>query len=273
MPPQNHADGRAGRARALVLRRLLPPGEPVAPAALVEELGLWRRPQAAGGRPRVLLNMVSTADGRATLGERSGPISGAGDRELFHALRTAVDGVIAGAGTVRTERYGRLIHDPGDRRLRVERGLSEEPLACVVSGRVALAADIPLLDEPEAHVVVVTGSEGTVSGAQADVQYVRSGRAGRLDLSAALGELRERFGIDLLLCEGGPHLALQLLSERLVDEVFLTVAPLLAGGELSERAALRITAGAELEPPQALELRGALEHDSYLFLRYGVRLP
>ncbi len=97
-----------------------------------------RLPPAPAWRPHVLLNMVSTADGRATLGGRSGAISDRADRELFHGLRGTVDAVMAGAGTVRAERYGRIIPSAERRRERLAHGLSEEPLACIVSGRLAL---------------------------------------------------------------------------------------------------------------------------------------
>jgi riboflavin biosynthesis pyrimidine reductase len=250
------------------LRRLLPPGGDASAFEIVEELGLWERPQAVAGRPRVLLNMVSTVDGRATLGGRSGAIGGPADRELFRALRTVADGVLAGAGTVRTERYRRLVPDAERRALRAQRGLAEEPLACVVSGRVALQQDIPLLAEPEARVVIVTSSEASVPSPAASVRYVRCSDRGRIDLPRALEELHTRFEIELLLCEGGPHLALELLAGGLVDDLFLSLSPLLAGGEPSAGEALRITAGPELDPPAPLALATVLESDSSLFLRY-----
>ena len=254
----------------LALRRLLPAGEPAAAAEIVERLGLWERSSSPPQRPRVLLNMVSTVDGRATLGGRSGPISDRADRELFHGLRAAVDAVLVGAGTVRMERYGRIIRDESTRRLRRERGLAAEPLACVVSGRLALDPEIPLLAEPEARVVIVTSSEASLPDAAAQIDYVRAREQGRLDLSAALAELSGRLGVQSLLCEGGPHLALELLAAGLVDELFLSVSPRLAGGEAASGEALRILAGPELEPPLELELLGVLECHSHLFLRYGV---
>ena len=73
-----------------------------------------------------------------------------------------------------------------------------------------------------------------------------------------------------MLCEGGPHLAWQLLAAGLLDELFLTVAPMLAGGEPSSGEALRILAGDELVPPRELELLGVLSSGAELFLRYGV---
>ena len=90
------------------MRRLLPPGADTHPAEFVEALDIPAMP-APEGRPRVLLNMASTADGRASIGGRSGAIGNRADHLLFHALRAAVDAVLIGAGTVRSERYGRMI--------------------------------------------------------------------------------------------------------------------------------------------------------------------
>ncbi len=257
------------------LTRLLPPGAPTTATELVRELGLWEPPaaSAAGERPRVLLNMVSTADGRATLGGRSGAISSPADRELFHALRTPADAVLVGAGTMRAERYGRLIRDPARRALRRERGLSEEPLACVVSGRLELDPEIPLLAERNSRVVVLTPAPGELPPTSCHVEYVRAARNGRLDLPAALAELRARHGVRLVLCEGGPHLACELLVAGVLDELFLSLSPKLAGGGMEGAAALRILAGAELDPAVELQLRGALENASHLFLRYAVVVP
>jgi riboflavin biosynthesis pyrimidine reductase len=269
------------RPRPPRLRRLLPPGAPASAEEIVAGFdlnGSDTDPAHPASHPRVILNMVSTADGHATLGGRSGALSGPADRALFHALRLAVDAVMAGAATVRVERYGRIVPDESRRRLRLERGLSEEPLACIVSGRLALEGDIPLLADPAARVVILTPSSASLptGAARAKVDYIRTARDGQLDLAAALAELRARFDVRTLLCEGGPHLGTQLLEAGLVDELFLSLSPLLAGGDPVDEnpahpEALRILAGRELSPPIALELRGVLEHDSGLFLRYGVR--
>src|ERR1700685_4328720 len=122
--------------------RLLPAGAPASVSEIVEELGLWNRSTGTQVRPQVMLNMISTADGRATLEGRSGPLSNSADRALFHGLRGAVDAVLVCAGTARGERYGRIIPDAARRELRRRRGLSDEPLACIVSGRVELEGDI-----------------------------------------------------------------------------------------------------------------------------------
>ncbi|MGD0452021.1 MAG: dihydrofolate reductase family protein [Solirubrobacteraceae bacterium] len=263
-------DPGAAAEEPVRLSRLLPAGDPGTVAEIVEGLGLWDRPDPAPERQRVMLNMISTLDGRASVGGRSGPISGRADRALFHGLRSAVDAVLVGAGTVRTERYGRIIPDASRRALRRQRGLREEPLACIVSGRLALDGDIPLLSEPSARVAILTASAASLPATAAGVDYVRTVREGHLDLAAAMSELRARFDVHSVLCEGGPHLAMQLLQAGLLDELFLSLSPLLAGGEPAGGEAPRILAGGELEPPAGLELLGALRSDSHLFLRYGV---
>jgi riboflavin biosynthesis pyrimidine reductase len=255
---------------AVTLQRLLPPGEEASARQVVEEMGLWERPSTPSSRPRLLLNMIATADGRATVDGRSGALGGIADRALFHELRAAVDGVLVGAGTVRAERYGRLIREERVRRLRASRGLPEEPLACIVSGRLALSPEVPLLREAASRVVLLTASAASLPEVPAHVDYVRAG-SGQLDLPGAIAALAERFSVQTLLCEGGPHLALELLSAGLLDELLLSLSPLLVGGEPSGGEAMRLLAGPELAQPIALELLSVMRHEQALFLRYRVR--
>jgi riboflavin-specific deaminase-like protein len=255
----------------ITFKRLYPPGRPADVQEIIASLGLNERASSGSpGRPYVLLNMASTLDGRAALGGRSGPISGAADHALFHGLRTVVDAVMAGAGTVRAERYGPLIRDPDDRRLRLARGLAEQPLACVVSGSVDLGADIPLLADPGSRVAIVTASDASVTGASAHIDYVRARRDHTLDLPAAFAELQQRWQVRTLLCEGGPHLNAELLAAELVDELFVSLASKLAGDPAPGQPALRILAGVEFEPPLELAPISVLESGSQLFLRYAV---
>jgi riboflavin-specific deaminase-like protein len=272
MSERAHAgDASAGGARHAPAQfaRLLPAGGPIGASTFVDSIDLAAAARSLR-RPYVILNMVATVDGRASLDGRSGALSNSADRELFHALRADVDGVLVGAGTIRAERYGRMIRDVAVRRGRLERGLREEPLACVVSGRVALAPDTPLLAEPASRVVILTPSSASLTGAAAKVDYVRATCDGQLDLPRALGELRERYGVRTLLCEGGPHLNAELLLAGLVDELFLSVSPKLAGGEDVSGESLRIVAGGEFDEPLALELRSVLKSESHLFLRYAL---
>ena len=232
-----------------------------------EAAAVLRAVEPPADRPYLVLNMVATADGRITIGGRSGPIGNDADRELFHELRAQVDAVMVGAGTVRTERYGRIVRDPDRRERRRQAGLEPDPLAIVVSARLALDPDIPLLQDPDSRVVIVTASDGEVEGARAQVEYMRvaaGDEPGVLGLAPVMRELRER-GVRTVLCEGGPVLNGTLLEERLIDELFLSIAPKLAGG-----AGPSVVAGPALEPPVEMDLVSALEADGHLFIRYRI---
>jgi riboflavin biosynthesis pyrimidine reductase len=131
--------------------------------------------------------MVHTTDGRASVDGRTAPISSLADRQLFHALRTRVDAIMVGAGTLRIERYGRMVPDAARREQRRLAGLQPDPLAIVVSGSLDLPADLPLLQDADSRVVIVTASERSIDGVGADVQYLRF--PGGVDLPAALAQL------------------------------------------------------------------------------------
>ena len=217
------------------------------------------------GRPYLGLNMVSSLDGKATVNWRTKGLSSELDRRLFHNLRTQVDAVMIGAGTVREERYGRLTKSDELRRKRVEEGLAAEPLAVIVSARLDLPADLPILNEPEQRVVIATGSDATLPELGAQVEYARLGD----DLQRLMAYLAETHGIRTVLGEGGPTLNSHLFAADLVDELFLSLSPKIPGGA----AALTIVAGRELVDPAELELVSVAEGDGELFTRWRVRHP
>lgn len=218
---------------------------------------------APADRPYTVANFVSSVDGRASVEGRSGGLGDEGDKALFGALRATVDAVLVGTGTLETERYGRLIKNPEVRARRRAEGLAPEPLACVVtrSGRVPL--DIPLFSEAEARVVVFSGAEVQLGSTAAQVEVVRLA-PGELDFAHALNHLRTEHRVRALLCEGGPTVLNALLREQVLDELFLTLAPMLVGGG----AEIPITVGAALAEPADVVLAGALERGGTLFLRY-----
>jgi riboflavin-specific deaminase-like protein len=243
------------------MQLLYPDCRPTSPAELAAGLRLAEK--APPERPYLILNMVSSLDGKATIEWRTKGLSTDLDRELFHRLRTQVDAVMVGAGTVRVERYGRMTKSGELRQARVDEGLSPDPHAVVVSARLDLPADLPLLNEPEQQVVIATGSDASLPDMGDQVVYERTGQ----DLPLLMARLRERHGVRSVLCEGGPTLNSHLLSAGLVDELWLTLNPKLAGGA----AALTIVAGRELVEPLELEPISIAEGGGDLFTRWRVR--
>jgi len=253
--------------RLVKLRRLHPDPAELALEDVAGTLDFNER--APESRPYLVLNMVETLDGRISLGGRSGGIGNEADRALFHALRTRADAVMAGAGTVRTERYGRLARAPGRRAAREAVGLAADPLAVVVSARLDLPADLPLLQAPEQRVVVLTASESSLPEVPARVDYLRDEAtravAGRpaLTLAPLLRRLRAEHSVRSIVCEGGPRLNEGLLREGLVDELFLSLAPKVAGGDEPT-----LVTGPAFDPALELELVWLLEQGNHLFARY-----
>jgi riboflavin-specific deaminase-like protein len=227
--------------------------------------GLRLGDHAPHQRPYLVLNMVSSLDGRATIEWRTKGLSTELDRRLFHHLRTQADAVMVGAGTTRTERYGRMAKSEELREKRQREGLSRDPLAVVVSGRLDLPVDLPLLNEPEQRVLIATASDAVLPGVADQVEYARVGD----DLPLLMARLREQYGIRSVLCEGGPTLNSFLLAAGLVDELFLTLNPKLVGGA----AALTIVAGRELVEPAELSLMSVAEGEGDLFTRWRVQKP
>jgi riboflavin biosynthesis pyrimidine reductase len=239
------------------VRRLLPdPGETTVDEQL-DAYRPWEHPH--DDRPHLAVNFAATVDGRAAIGGVSGPIGSAADTAMLAGLRTRFDAVLIGAGTMRAERYGRLVPDRGKRERRERIGLPHDPLLAIVSGRLDLPWDAPLFAEG-GRVLVFTASEAEPPETAASLRVVR--QEGGVDLAAALAHLRRERGVRALLCEGGPHLHGELQAAGLVDDLFLTIAPRLSGGE-----APRIVEDA-LPQIEELELIWLLEQDGELFARY-----
>ncbi len=243
------------------LWRIYPGGETLTVAGVMS--GLSFGDLAPPRRPYVVVNFVSSADGKATFEGRSGKLGGDTDSALFHRLRTQADAVLVGSGTLRAERYGRIVRDPELRAAREAEGLAPDPLACVVSRSLSLPLDIPLFQEPEQRTIVFTSKDGRLEGVGPGVSVERL-RAEELTLTNALKVLRDRHGVRSVLCEGGPTLFGALLGEELVDELFLSLAPRIAGGG----EALTIVEGMPLAELLELELVWVLEAEGELFIRY-----
>jgi riboflavin-specific deaminase-like protein len=228
------------------------------PEELASRLDL--RALAPPGRPYLGINMVSSLDGKATLGWRTKGLSSDADRLLFHHLRTQADAVMVGAGTAREERYGRMTKNDELRQKRMNEGRVADALAVVVSGRLDLPPDLPLLNDPEQRVVIATASDEEIAGVTGDVEYARTGD----DLPKLLAYLHEEHGVRSVLCEGGPTLNSHLFAAGVVDELFLTFNPKVLGGA----SALTIVAGRELVEPAEPRLVTVAEHDGELYTRW-----
>jgi riboflavin biosynthesis pyrimidine reductase len=184
-------------------------------------------------RPYVVLNMVASADGRAAVHGKTKDLSSPADKAVFFTLRRRVDAVMVGTGTLREERYGPLLRDS-----------EEQPYAIVCSRRGEFPEDIGLFTDPRSRLLTYTDPSP----------------------GHALRRAHDEHGVRSVLCEGGPTLNASLLAEDVVDELFLTVSPLIVNGP----APLTIVEGAGPDVPLPLELVWALEGDGMLFLRYTV---
>jgi riboflavin biosynthesis pyrimidine reductase len=243
---------------AVSYRQLVPDQGETDARSYIDALTL-PRDDATGGRPYTLANFVASVDGHATFDGKSRKLSDPGDRDLFRSLRERADAVLVGTGTLAAEHYGRMLPAEERRQRRIADGRPAEPLVVTVTRADHLPLDIPLFDEPNANVVVFSPTAPDTRGFNADVRHEPL-----VDLSHVFETLRRDYEIELLLCEGGPELFGALVHERLVDELFLTLAPRLVG----ESSGPGVASGPPLEVPAELKLASALERDGTLFLRY-----
>ncbi|HEX6675424.1 MAG TPA: dihydrofolate reductase family protein [Actinomycetes bacterium] len=224
------------------MRQLYPvPVDPVDPADVYGDL------PDAGPRPSLRLNMIASADGATTVAGTSGGLGGAADRALFLLLRSLADVVLVAAGTMRADRYGP----------------SSVPVA-VVSRSCRFDWGAPFFSAQKARPIVVTVAQAPAplrARAAAVADVVVAGERD-VDLARALDELGA-MGFRAVLCEGGPSLNAQLAAAGLIDELCLTLAPSLVGGD-----AKRLVDGPALAAPVPLRLRSLCEQDGFLFLRW-----
>ena len=224
-------------------------------------------------RPTVIVNFVSTLDGVVSYATPEaaggGEISGffGPDRFVMGLLRAHADAVVIGAGTLRAAPEERwtpdyIYRDAANqfRALRRTEGLPPQPTTVVVSRSGDLDLAHPGLADPNVPVLIATQSpietppHGAVIGGES--------------LPSLIDALGQR-GMRLVLCEGGPHLLGQLITAGLVDELFLTVAPQLAGRD-QERPRLSLIEGTAFSVAEApwWNLISVARVDDHLFLRY-----
>jgi riboflavin biosynthesis pyrimidine reductase len=247
---------------------IVDPAPTVADGLTDDEL-LERYAVPAAPRSWVRFNFILGADGAATLAGRSGGLGNAADRRLLSLLRRPADVILVGAGTVRAEGYGGELLDEAGRAWRARHGLAPRPAIAVVSGSLELDPGSPFFAEAPVRPIVLTSAAADPGrrralGDVADVLIAGRDRVEPALLASALAARRIR----VIHSEGGPTLFEAFLREGLVDDLCLSLSPLLVGG------GLRLLPAA-LPQPARLRLAHVLESEGLLLLRYrlGAGVP
>ena len=215
--------------------------------------------------PWLRANMVSSADGAAHLAGATKGLSSEADRHLFALLRTLADVIVVGAATVRAERYAPVRQHELWPDLRA--GRTPTPPIAVVTARLDLdpASRLIASAPPWARTIVITTAQAPADRRAAldgPAEVIMAGQE-TVDLKAAVAALTER-GHRRMLAEGGPRVLAQIAAAGLLDELCLTIGPLLAGPHAD-----RILAGPQsAASAQPLTLAHVLEDDGFLFCRY-----
>jgi riboflavin biosynthesis pyrimidine reductase len=240
------------------------------PRGDVDPVGVYADDErvGVGGRPWLLANMIASADGSAADAEgRSGGLGGPADKDLFAAIRGVADVIVAGAATVVTENYGPGRPPAAVRDRRLARGQSPAPRIAVITAALSIEPEHRLFRDPpaDARPLVLTVEQADAGRRRTleAVAEVHTVGDTRVDWARALDVLRSATDATVVLCEGGPHTIGQLVADDLLDELCLTVAPTLVGGD-----GPRIAVGSRRPGSRPLTLDRVLVADDYLFLRY-----
>ena len=226
----------------------------------------YPEPPPGGREPWLRANMVSTLDGAAQHEGRSHPISSAADMRIFGTLRGLADVVIVGAETVRQEGYRPAREREAFAAMREAAGQGPVPAIAVVSSSLELDFSWPLFTSPLVPTLVLTGAaaapDRVAAAEKAGARVVIAGDGMGVDPVRAVRALAE-LGMTRLLTEGGPRLLGQLVVSGVLDELCLTVSPMLTAGD-----AQRIAGGPSLTVPKRFALASLLEEEGFLFSRY-----
>lgn len=248
--------GRRYRAR---VRQLLP--EPADVDAFAAHAAAAR--PTPTDRPWMALNMVTSTDGAISVGGRSGGLGSEADHQVFRAIRAIGDVIVAAGGTVRAEGYGPPKPSEAVRAARMERGQAPYPRMVVVSGSLDLDETSAYFTEAPERPLVYTAADAPADRVAAlrpvaDVHVAGEASVDLATMARHLGSL----GVRCAVVEGGGILNGHLLAADLVDELNLTLAPMLVGGTARRAVA------SELEHPRHLALAHLWESDGNLLARY-----
>lgn len=225
--------------------------------------------------PYVATNTVCSIDGRVAVAGKANDIGGVADRRVMRNLRSLFDAVLRGGATLRAEKISAGVPETLAE-LRASRGLAEQPYEVILTGTGELPLRDNLLDStPDRTIVVVPESalsNDTADrlGALAILVQLPAGPDGRVRIRQALRHLKDAYGIERLLAEGGPSLNHALVSSSVVQDVFQTIAPKFVAGPPSESPPMLAGDTLPQTPDQRAELRSAHLAQEELFLRYGL---
>ncbi|MGV0742410.1 pyrimidine reductase family protein [Mycolicibacterium sp. XJ870] len=213
-------------------------------------------------------NMIASLDGGATEDGKAGGLAGAGDRAVFNLMRDAADVILVGAATVRIENYSGAQLTVAQREARQRRGQAEVPPIAVITASAELDHDAKFFTRTEVAPLILTCSNTVADarrrlGGVAEVIDASGADPGRVDPAVALRILAER-KLFRVLTEGGPQLLSLLIENDLLDELCLTVAPILVGG-----VARRIATGPGQAHTRMRPIHLLTDDEGYLYTRYG----
>jgi len=230
-------------------------------AGALDDTALADHYSAAADQPWLRVNFVASVDGAVTVDGKSGGLGGEADRRVFDILRTLCDVVLVASGTVKKEGYGAMVVDDVSVAQRVANGLKPQPTFAIVSGSLDLDPASEVFAKAPVRPIIFTTSSAPDNEALAKVADIVVCGEKTVDPSDLVQVLIGR-GLGRIHCEGGPSLFGSLLAADVVDELCLTVSPLLAGGDAGR------IAKAELPEARAMRLAGVLRADDTLLLRY-----
>lgn len=208
-------------------------------------------------------DFVVSIDGAAEIEGRSGPLGAPADREAFMAMRAVADAVLVGAGTVRAENYGPVKLPDAVQERRDGRGQRYLPPLILVSRRGLLDTGAKVFSHGERPILLTTRKALAERPELRDVADAVACGEDEVDLRFALDHLAG-LGLQRVLCEGGPSLLNSLISDELVDEMCVTISPLMAGPQR-----LHLSGGHPFDHPVRFRLDGLLEGDDMLLARYA----
>jgi 5-amino-6-(5-phosphoribosylamino)uracil reductase len=246
---------------------LWPPPPSIDALSDEEIAAIYTYPDLVWTKPWVRVNFVASLDGAVSINGRAGALSGPADKHLFRLLRALADVILVGAGTVRIEGYGQTHLDIAEHSsFRREHGLAPVPPIAVVTRFADLDPGLDVFTRNVVAPIIVTSRAApkerlaALDVAGADVVIIDD-----YDIppSRVLEELSRR-GLRRVLCEGGTQLFSSLLTADAVDELCLTLTPILVSGDAS-----RLSYGpTPLTAPARMRLASVLLSHDALLLRY-----